>query len=121
MPTFWLAPSCPRQIYPVKLTQEAIYVDVTAGRFGGVRNAYGRGGAGTSAENNNVFTVQPTGGSAFHALAGTSRSGCGGTGMRFFHLLYPAAIHLISGGCKLNYSPFSQPVGAVRSGGSGAG
>lgn len=50
----------PLEIYPVKLTQEAIYVDVTAGRFGGVRNAYGRGGAGTSAENNNVFTVQPT-------------------------------------------------------------
>ncbi|PNH10611.1 hypothetical protein TSOC_002659 [Tetrabaena socialis] len=50
----------PMEIYPVKLTQEAIYVDVTAGALGGVRSARGRGGAGTSVENNNIFTVQPT-------------------------------------------------------------
>lgn len=48
------------QIYPVKLTQEAIFVDVDAGTLGGIRAARGRGGAGTSVENNNVFTVQPT-------------------------------------------------------------
>lgn len=42
------------------MTQEAIYVDVSAGTLGGVRSARGRGGAGTSVENNNVFTVQPT-------------------------------------------------------------
>ncbi|GFR51543.1 hypothetical protein Agub_g13961 [Astrephomene gubernaculifera] len=50
----------PMEIYPVKLTQEAIYVDVSGGSLGGVRTARGRGGAGTSVENNNVFTVQPT-------------------------------------------------------------
>ncbi|GFH27635.1 rieske [2Fe-2S] protein [Haematococcus lacustris] len=48
----------PLQIYPVKLAQEAIYVDV--GRAAFARNATNRGGAGTSIENNNVFTVQPT-------------------------------------------------------------
>ncbi|KAG2431527.1 hypothetical protein HXX76_009541 [Chlamydomonas incerta] len=47
----------PLEIYPVKLAQEAIYVDVSDSRY---NNARGRGGAGTSAENNNVFTVQPT-------------------------------------------------------------
>ncbi|GLC67473.1 hypothetical protein PLESTF_000561300 [Pleodorina starrii] len=50
----------PMEIYPVKLTQEAIYVDVESGTLGGIRTARGRGGAGTSVENNNVFTVQPT-------------------------------------------------------------
>ncbi|GLI65372.1 hypothetical protein VaNZ11_008923 [Volvox africanus] len=50
----------PMEIYPVKLTQEAILVDVENGSLGGLRSARGRGGAGTSMENNNVFTVQPT-------------------------------------------------------------
>ncbi|KXZ49566.1 hypothetical protein GPECTOR_20g421 [Gonium pectorale] len=50
----------PMEIYPIKLTQEAIYVDVSAGTLGGVASTRGRGGAGTSVENNNVFTVQPT-------------------------------------------------------------
>jgi hypothetical protein len=44
----------------VKLAQDAIYVDVKAGAAGGIRTARGRGGAGTSVENNNIFTVQPT-------------------------------------------------------------
>jgi hypothetical protein len=44
------------QIYPVKLAQEAVYVDVTQGAS--VRRD--KGGAGTALENNNVFTVQPT-------------------------------------------------------------
>jgi hypothetical protein len=35
-------------------------VDTRAGTLGGIMSARGRGGAGTSAENNNVFTVQPT-------------------------------------------------------------
>ena len=49
----------PPQIYPVKLAQEAIYVDVSDSRYNNAVTR-GRGGAGTSAENNNVFTVQPT-------------------------------------------------------------
>ncbi|WIA17977.1 hypothetical protein OEZ85_009466 [Tetradesmus obliquus] len=44
-------------IYPVRLTQDALYVDVSNKR---VRTYQDRGGAGTSLENNNVFTVQPT-------------------------------------------------------------
>eukprot|EP00775_Hariotina_reticulata_P013089 gene13089-13216_t len=44
-------------IYPVKLTQDALTVDVSDKR---VRTYADRGGAGTSLENNNVFTVQPT-------------------------------------------------------------
>lgn len=52
----------PMEIYSVKLTQEAIYVNVTiSGSTGAaVRSGLGRGGAGTSLEDNNVFTVQPT-------------------------------------------------------------
>ncbi|PNW79329.1 hypothetical protein CHLRE_09g411200v5 [Chlamydomonas reinhardtii] len=49
----------PLEIYPVKLAQEAIYVDVSDSRYNNAVTR-GRGGAGTSAENNNVFTVQPT-------------------------------------------------------------
>lgn len=46
----------PLEIYPVKLAQDALYVDASRGTaFAG-----SRGGAGTSLENNNVFTVQPT-------------------------------------------------------------
>lgn len=50
----------PLEIYPVKLTQEAIYVNVNGGYLGGLQQRGDRGGAGTSLENNNVFTVQPT-------------------------------------------------------------
>ncbi|GBF97535.1 hypothetical protein Rsub_10458 [Raphidocelis subcapitata] len=46
------------EIYPVKITGEALYVDTSAARAGS-RARDGRGGAGTSLENNNVFTVQP--------------------------------------------------------------
>jgi hypothetical protein len=46
----------PVQIYPVKLDQRAVYVDVTQGASA----RRDKGGAGTSLENNNVFTVQPT-------------------------------------------------------------
>ncbi|KAG2489115.1 hypothetical protein HYH03_012341 [Edaphochlamys debaryana] len=47
----------PMAVYPVNLGSDAISVDVTSGRGG---RAMGRGGAGTSLENNNVFSVQPT-------------------------------------------------------------
>lgn len=44
------------QVYPVKLTQQAICVDVSSSTKVATRSD--RGGAGTSLENNNVFTVQ---------------------------------------------------------------
>lgn len=44
-------------VYPVKLTQQAISVDVSGSKS--VATRQDRGGAGTSLENNNVFTVQP--------------------------------------------------------------
>lgn len=44
------------QVYPVKLTQQAICVDVSGSTKVATRSD--RGGAGTSLENNNVFTVQ---------------------------------------------------------------
>jgi len=47
------------EIYPVKLTQEALLVDVSGAQTA-ARMVADRGGAGTSIENNNVFTVQPT-------------------------------------------------------------
>lgn len=50
----------PLEIYPIKLGEDAIFVDVTRGSQGGVRSARGSGGSDTSIENNNVFTVQPT-------------------------------------------------------------
>lgn len=52
------SPPPPAQIFPVKLTQEAIFVDVSTAQFRGP--AGNRGGAGTSIDNNNVFTVGPT-------------------------------------------------------------
>ncbi|KAF5827672.1 rieske [2Fe-2S] protein [Dunaliella salina] len=52
--------TCPNmEIFPVKLAQEAIYVDVSGAQFGGSKYA-NKGGANTSLENNNVFAVQPT-------------------------------------------------------------
>lgn len=57
--------SAPRlQIFPVKLAQDAIYVDVSNSRFASAN--MGRGGMGTSIENNNVFTVS-TWGVSFHS------------------------------------------------------
>lgn len=54
------ASTCRRlEIYPLKLAQDAIYIDTSAGRSG-TRAQSGRGGAGTSLEDNNVFSVQPT-------------------------------------------------------------
>lgn len=44
-------------VFPVKLTQQAILVDVSKSSLVATRSD--RGGAGTSLENNNVFTVQP--------------------------------------------------------------
>ncbi len=49
-------PAAAPQIYPVKLSQQAVYVDVTNSSSAKRE----RGGANTSLENNNVFTVQPT-------------------------------------------------------------
>jgi hypothetical protein len=50
----------PLTVYPVKLTQDAILVDSTAGgaraRAGG---GLGRGGADSSIDRNNVYAVQP--------------------------------------------------------------
>jgi len=52
--------TCPNmEIFPVKLSQEAIYVDVSGAQFRGPAYA-NKGGANTSLENNNVFAVQPT-------------------------------------------------------------
>ncbi len=47
------------QIFPVKLAQDAIYVDVSGAQFKGSSYA-NKGGSNTSLENNNVFAVQPT-------------------------------------------------------------
>jgi hypothetical protein len=44
------------QIYPVKLTQDAIQVSLENSSAGGPSD---RGGADTSLENNNVFAVEP--------------------------------------------------------------
>lgn len=44
------------QIYPVKLTQDAIQVSMQSSTTGGPSD---RGGADTSLENNNVFAVEP--------------------------------------------------------------
>lgn len=50
----------PLEIYPVKITQDAISIDTSRARFGRRALAAARGGAATSIENNNVFSVQPT-------------------------------------------------------------
>jgi len=47
----------PLEIYPVKLAQDAIYVDISKSTFA---RAINRGGSDSSLENNNVFSVQPT-------------------------------------------------------------
>jgi nitrite reductase/ring-hydroxylating ferredoxin subunit len=46
-------------VYPIKLTQDALYVDVSGKPIRSYSQYADRGGAGTSLENNNVFTVQP--------------------------------------------------------------
>lgn len=53
----------PLAVYPVRFGPDAVYVDVEAASAlagGGVAARADRGGAGTSAEGNNVFTVQPS-------------------------------------------------------------
>lgn len=47
-------------VYPVRLAQDALYVDVSGKPVRSYSRYGDRGGAGTSLENNNVFTVQPT-------------------------------------------------------------
>merc|ERR1711879_247094 len=49
----------PMEVYPVKLTQEAVMVDVANGSQGGVSAVRTKGGSDTSLENNNVFGVEP--------------------------------------------------------------
>uniref|UniRef100_A0A061QX41 Rieske n=1 Tax=Tetraselmis sp. GSL018 TaxID=582737 RepID=A0A061QX41_9CHLO len=49
----------PMEVYPVKLTQDAIMVDVANGSLGGVSRVRTKGGSDTSLENNNVFGVEP--------------------------------------------------------------
>ena len=46
-------------MYPVKLTQDAICVDVTGASAGSGGAAPTRGGADSSLEDNNVFALQP--------------------------------------------------------------
>lgn len=48
----------PLEIFPVKVTQKAVCIDLSAARF--AHSARNRGGAGSSIENNNVFSVGPT-------------------------------------------------------------
>mmetsp|Transcript_32801 Transcript_32801/g.93080 ORF Transcript_32801/g.93080 Transcript_32801/m.93080 type:complete len:307 (+) Transcript_32801:107-1027(+) len=49
----------PMEVYPVKLTQDAVMVDVANGSLGGVAAVRTKGGSDTSLENNNVFGVEP--------------------------------------------------------------
>ena len=54
------AATCRRlEIYPVRIAGDAMSVDTSSARMG-ARARSGRGGAGTSLEDNNIFTVQPT-------------------------------------------------------------
>jgi len=54
------ASTCRRmEVYPVKLTQDAVMVDVANGSLGGVSRVRTKGGSDTSLENNNVFGVEP--------------------------------------------------------------
>ena len=48
----------PLDIYPVKLTQDAIYIDVGAAASSRAYQST-RGGADSSAERNNVYALQP--------------------------------------------------------------
>lgn len=47
------------EVYPVKLTQDAVMVDIANGSLGGVSAVRTKGGSDTSLENNNVFGVEP--------------------------------------------------------------
>eukprot|EP00951_Prasinocladus_malaysianus_P005034 scaffold35803_cov53-Prasinocladus_malaysianus.AAC.1 len=49
----------PMEVYPVKLTQDAVMVDIANGSQGGVAGVRTKGGSDTSLENNNVFGVEP--------------------------------------------------------------
>jgi nitrite reductase/ring-hydroxylating ferredoxin subunit len=49
----------PMEVYPVKLTQDAVMVDIANGSLGGVAGVRTKGGSDTSLENNNVFGVEP--------------------------------------------------------------
>jgi len=78
------------QIYPVKLTQEAIQVSLD----GATAVAPTRGGADTSLENNNVFAVQPAvyveGTEAAESVA--ADAGAGGSGTLSTALTFTVAI-----------------------------
>lgn len=78
------------QIYPVKLTKDAIQVSME----GATAMAPTRGGADTSLENNNVFAVQPTvyveGSEAAEVMA--SETGAGGSGNLSTALTFTVAI-----------------------------
>ena len=47
------------EVYPVKVTKDAIYVSFESGNQGGVQTMRSRGGANTSLEDNNVFGLEP--------------------------------------------------------------
>ena len=47
------------EVYPVKITKDAIYISFKSGNQGGVRTMRSRGGAKTSLEENNVFGLEP--------------------------------------------------------------
>jgi nitrite reductase/ring-hydroxylating ferredoxin subunit len=54
------APTCRRmEIYPVKLTQDAISVDVSDAMAQTVTSSLTKGGSDTSLENNNVYGLEP--------------------------------------------------------------
>lgn len=49
----------PLEIYPVKLTQEAIAIDISNASMAGFNTTTTKGGSDTSLENNNVYGLEP--------------------------------------------------------------
>lgn len=55
-----LTPQCrPLELYPVKLSQDAISVSIEGGTLGGIGARGGRGGSDSSIDKNNVFYLEP--------------------------------------------------------------
>lgn len=49
----------PLEIYPVKLTKDAVYVSFSEGNLGGVLSMRSKGGSNTASEGDNVFGIEP--------------------------------------------------------------
>ncbi len=47
------------ELYPVKLAQDGIYISLEAGTQGGIGARSSKGGADSSIESNNVFSLEP--------------------------------------------------------------